>query len=568
MKFLTSEIMAIVQEREVRRNLRALFKYVAVLAVVVVINTVIFHMLMIYEGQEHSWLTGLYWTLTVMSTLGFGDITFHSDLGRLFSMLVLLSGIVLLLIVLPFAFIRYFYAPWLEAQLRLKAPRSLPEETEGHVILCELDPVAESLIEHFDVLGTPYVVIDPDAARAVERFGDGYKMMTGPLDSVNTWIAARASKAQLIVTNLADAKNASVTITVREVAPDVPIMALVDDKDAVDILELSGATEVVPVKHRLGEQLASRVSVGKVGVHEVGRIGDLRIAEFPVHNTALVGRKIKDTHIREMTGLSIVGYWERGKLLPARPDAEFSEYSVAVVVGADDQVQSLVAMLSIYEAHDKAVVVIGGGKVGRAAIRALKERGATVHVIEEEESLRPVLEKIADRVIIGDAADIEIMQAAGIEHAPSVVLSTHDDSVNVYLAVYSRRLNPDAYIVSRMQHARTLETLHRAGANSVLGISSLGAATVLSVLQNRELCFIGERIEVFIIEVPEGLVGKTLAQAGIGAQTGMNVIGLRSGDGSTRPVNAATELVSSVGMVVLGTKEQRQEFASVYGVGS
>jgi transaldolase / glucose-6-phosphate isomerase len=36
------------------------------------------------EGREHSWITGVYWTLTVMSTLGFGDITFETDLGRLF----------------------------------------------------------------------------------------------------------------------------------------------------------------------------------------------------------------------------------------------------------------------------------------------------------------------------------------------------------------------------------------------------------------------------------------------------------------------------------------------------
>jgi hypothetical protein len=60
------------------------------------------------EGRDYSWITGLYGTLTVMSTLGFGDITFQSDVGRAFSIIVLLSGIVLLLIMLPFAFIRFF----------------------------------------------------------------------------------------------------------------------------------------------------------------------------------------------------------------------------------------------------------------------------------------------------------------------------------------------------------------------------------------------------------------------------------------------------------------------------
>jgi voltage-gated potassium channel len=94
------------------------------------------------EDRQFSWITGFYWTLTVMSTLGFGDITFHSDLGRLFSVLVLLSGIFLLLIVLPFTFIRFFYAPWLEAQVRVRAPRVLPGEVRDHVILCAWDTIA------------------------------------------------------------------------------------------------------------------------------------------------------------------------------------------------------------------------------------------------------------------------------------------------------------------------------------------------------------------------------------------------------------------------------------------
>ena len=61
-----------------------------------------------------------------MTTLGFGDITFTSDVGRLFSIVVLLSGVVLLLVMLPFMFIRLFYAPWLEARVRLRAPREVP----------------------------------------------------------------------------------------------------------------------------------------------------------------------------------------------------------------------------------------------------------------------------------------------------------------------------------------------------------------------------------------------------------------------------------------------------------
>ena len=58
-----------------------------------------------------------------MSPLGFGDITFASDLGRIFSSIVLLSGIVMLLVVFPFTFIEFFCAPWMRAQ---KAARCVP----------------------------------------------------------------------------------------------------------------------------------------------------------------------------------------------------------------------------------------------------------------------------------------------------------------------------------------------------------------------------------------------------------------------------------------------------------
>src|SRR5687767_2592924 len=97
-------------ERKARTNLRALVKLMIALAAMIAAFSIGFHSIMLYtEGRDYSWLTSIYWTLTVMSTLGFGDITFHTDYGRAFSIVVLLTGLVMLLIVMPFAFIRFFY---------------------------------------------------------------------------------------------------------------------------------------------------------------------------------------------------------------------------------------------------------------------------------------------------------------------------------------------------------------------------------------------------------------------------------------------------------------------------
>jgi hypothetical protein len=39
--------------------------------------------------------------------------------------------------------------------------------------------------------------------------------------------------------------------TVREVAPNIPIIARVEDKESIDILELSGCNYVLPLHQRL-----------------------------------------------------------------------------------------------------------------------------------------------------------------------------------------------------------------------------------------------------------------------------------------------------------------------------
>src|SRR5690606_6841292 len=127
-----------------------LLKLLTVFVVLVSVYTVAFQYLTAIEGQRHSWPTAVYWVLVVMSTLGFGDITFASDAGRVFSVIVLLSGTIFMLVLLPFMFIQFFYVPWLEAQESARAPRKLPAKVANHVILTGLGSVETALARLLD----------------------------------------------------------------------------------------------------------------------------------------------------------------------------------------------------------------------------------------------------------------------------------------------------------------------------------------------------------------------------------------------------------------------------------
>ena len=108
----------------------------------------------------------------------------------------------------------------------------------------------------------------------------------------------------------------------------------------------------------------------------------------------------------------------------------------------------------------------------------------------------------ASALFPGDAADRRLLERAGIHDASSVLLTTNDDAMNIYLAVYCRRLNPSLRIVSRITHERNVEAIHRAGADFVLSYTTLGVEAVMSLLRGYSLVLLGEGVELFSITVP------------------------------------------------------------------
>ena len=131
-----------------------------------------------------------------------------------------------------------------------------------------------------------------------------------------------------------------------------------------------------------------------------------------------------------------------------------------------------------------------------------------------------------DAVYAGDAADRETIERAGVGRAASVLLTTNDDAMNIYLAVFCRKLNPGLRIVSRITHERNVEAIHRAGADFVLSYTSLGIDSVMSLVNGDSTVMLGEGVRLFQVRVPPSLAGQPLSKTGIGSLTGLSVVAI------------------------------------------
>ena len=515
---------------------------------------------MLYEGQEHSWVTGFYWTLTVMSTLGFGDITFTSDLGRTFSVIVLLSGMVSLLILLPFTFIEFFYAPWLEAQSKARAPRELPEGTRNHVIITHLNPISKSLIEKLDQYNYQYVLLVTDLSRALELYDEGYRVVFGELDDPETYKRLRVENATMVLPLGSDMVNSNISNTVRELDEDVTIVTTANSANSVDLLNMAGADHVIQLGQMLGKSLSRRTIGQDSRVHVVGRFEELIIAEATADGTPLVGKKIGESDIREKLNINIVGIWERGKFIKPTPDTLIHEQSVLLLAGSVDQLRMYDEYMAIYGTNDKPVIIIGAGRVGRGTAEAFEERGMDYRIIEKD----PERIRNKEKYLLGSGEDIDALKEAGIEEAPCIIITTHDDDMNIYLTIYARRLRPDIQIISRATLQRNVSTLHRAGADFVMSYATMGANMVFNILELNDVVMIAEGLNVFTTETPKQLEGKTLKESNIRKNTGCSVLSIKKDSQQYINPNPTTRLSTNSELVLIGNVEQEGKFMETY----
>jgi Trk K+ transport system NAD-binding subunit len=498
-----------------------------VLMLLIAIYSVLFHFIMAYEGRSYSWITGVYWTLTVMTTLGFGDITFHSDLGRLFSILVLLTGVIYLLTLLPFTFIKFFYAPWMEEEARNRAPRELPPETSGHVIITGYDHVTSALIEKLKNHGFEYVLIVSDLKRALDLYDSGIRVAVGEIDDPDTYRKVRIERAALVAATNSDEINTNIAFTVRELNERVPIITTADSPHSEDILYMAGSTKVIKLHDMLGRSLAAWTVGGDCRSTVISRFDELVIAEFSAYGTPLVGKRLYESRIREEFGLSVVGIWERGRFITPNAQSPIEANSVLVLAGSQknmDAFDNVYASYHVCRTSANPVLILGGGRVGQTVADLFKQRNIEYLIIEKNP--RRAIDE--GRYVFGDAADIRTLQKAWIENAPAAILTTHDDATNIYLTKYLRSLRPEMRILSRANLERNVSTLHRAGADFVMSYSSLGANAIFNFLRNEETLLLAEGLNVFRMKAPKALVGKNLAQSRIRELTGCSVVAIKA----------------------------------------
>lgn len=284
---------------------RRTFYYIILVILITVIFTLVYNFGMAaWEGRPQPLYRSLEFIIQTFTTTGYGeDAPWQTPQMNFLVIFIQFSGIGLFL-----AAIDIFAVPWLRNTLSKNAPSSLPER-ENHVIICGYTPRTETFISELKALNYKYILIEPDEEKANELYEKNYDVIYGDPESTETLKKSHIDKARSVVTDISDEENASITLSVREVNPEIQIVTLIEDKDTKQYLQVAGADKVFSPRQFLGESLATELSTAVTGKTEesVGIGEDFELIELKIkEDSEFCNKTFEEAKLRQRFGVNIV----------------------------------------------------------------------------------------------------------------------------------------------------------------------------------------------------------------------------------------------------------------------
>ncbi len=138
-----------------------------------------------------------------------------------------------------------------------------------------------------------------------------------------------------------------------------------------------------------------------------------------------------------------------------------------------------VRMIERMSGHD---IVCGYGRMGRAAVDALRRAGRQVVVVEARSGEAGELAAAGRPVVTGDATSEASLRAANVEQARGLVCCLADDAHNLYTVLTARSLNPNLVIAARAAGEGAEQRILQAGADRVVNPYQLGGTHLAHLL--------------------------------------------------------------------------------------
>jgi len=300
----SGKVRSLVFLRPERSLAKRLVWPVAILVGFIIVATVGYCLL----NPERSWFDALYMTVISVTTVGLREVYPVSDTGMAWTLIVIVGGLVTGAVVMSM-----IVAMIVEGQVRtILGRRQLQRRIaslSGHVIVCGYGRMGGLVTNELVDAGKQVVIIDSDDVQTRAAEAAGLLYVLGNAETDDVLVAAGVERADVIVTTLAtDAENVFVTLSAREINPELRIIAVAREMSTQDKLLKAGADRVVCANTLGASRMAAVVLRPAVVdfVEMAGQGGEIEMDQVKVaSDSRLVGKSLQDLQLPHRVGVHV-----------------------------------------------------------------------------------------------------------------------------------------------------------------------------------------------------------------------------------------------------------------------
>jgi voltage-gated potassium channel len=215
-------------------------------------------------------------------------------------------------------------------------------------------------------------------------------------------------------------------------------------------------------------------------------------------------------------------------------------------------------------------VLCGYGRVGSEIARDFAAEAIAFVVIDVNEQSLGRAAADGHVVISGNASDVAVLTAAGIERARGLVTAVDNDADNIYVTLSARVLRPDIFIVARANRTDAEPKLRLAGANRIISPYTIGGRRMASLAMRPTAVEFVDTImsagnSELVLEdltIPPAWAGRPLSTLALDGEEAI-VLAIKRGEtmifrpAGTAPLAAGDELVAAGPAAAIRVLEKR-----------
>lgn len=302
-----------------------------------------------YMGIEGwNFLDSLFMTAITLATVGYQEIHPLSENGKIFTMLLIVFGVSVLGYIVGSLAQIMFEGQFQRIVGRKKVEKKI-EALRDHYIVCGFGRMGALICREFAAKPLPFVVVEkmPDVIEKLEA--DGYLFLRGDATDDETLLKAGIKRAKGLISVVAsDTENVYITLTARELNPDLFILARSGAEGSDIKLKRAGASKVVSPYLIGGSRMAQAILrpnvVDFIEIATGREHLELQMEEIIIPpNSGFIGENLISSGFRKETGAMIVGIKKSTGRMVFNPESHtcLEERDTLIVLGEPSSIQKL-----------------------------------------------------------------------------------------------------------------------------------------------------------------------------------------------------------------------------------